>query len=173
MRFYSVLILVFALPMASRGQSTGTWDSVARLRPGDQVRVSLAGHNAVNGSFQTWTAEQVAVGDVSYKRPEVTKVERYRARGWSRGKKAALGALIGLGAGAAIGAAGSRCSSSPSKGTFVPNSCGFTPGPGRGASIGIGAAVGGLVGAGVGAALPTHNKELIYRAPQRAVSSLR
>ena len=162
MRFYSVLNFFFALPMASRAQSTGTWDSLATLRPGDQVRVSLAGHKAVNGSFQSWTAEQVGVSDVSYKRQEVTKIQRYRSRGWSRGKKAAVGALIGLGAGAAIGAAGSRCTSSPSKGQLAPNFCAYPLA--RGASIGIGAALGGLVGAGVGAALPTHKKELIYAA---------
>ncbi len=136
-------------------QDTHNWDSVGRLRPGDQVRISLTAPGRVEGQFQRWTPEEILVSDVSHKRQEVLRLERYRSGGWSRGKRAAVGALIGFGGGFAIGAAvGSNCG----------QGWGLGPCYSRGA---FGAGMGGtgaLVGAVIGAALPNHRRELIYTA---------
>lgn len=101
--------------------------------------------------FQSWTPDQITVGTVSAKREDVQKVERYRRGTWSRGKKAAVGALIGFGGGFAIGAAAGGC-----------NQHSFGPCYSRGevgAIIGVGGAAAGAI---IGALLPHHDKELIY-----------
>ncbi len=155
MRLCLPLILLFALATAPsvRAQDTHDWNSLAKLKPGDQVRISSKARSPVTGEFRNWTPEQVTIGNQSEKQQEVLKVERYRPGGWSRGKSALVGALIGFGGGFAIGAA-------------AAGSCGHQFGPcfSRGE---VGAAIGGagaVVGAVVGAVLPHHHKELIYAA---------
>jgi hypothetical protein len=100
-----------------------------------------------------WTAEQVTVGSTTAKREDVTKLERYRKGGWSRGKTAAVGALIGGGSGLAVGVAGGGCS----RHGFGP--C-FTRGQ-IGAALG---AFGAVLGAGIGALIPHHRTDVIYVA---------
>jgi hypothetical protein len=80
-------------------------------------------------------------------------VERYRSGGWSRGKTAAVGALIGFGGGATIGAA---AAGGCHKGDFI---C-FTR-PVTGLALG---AVGAVLGTAVGALVPHHRTDLIYVA---------
>lgn len=153
MRLCLPAILLLALATVSLAQDRHNWDSLATLKPGDQIRVLSNARNSLTGAFQSWTPEQVTVGNVSEKKQEVLKVERYQGGGWSRGKTAAVGAGIGFGGGFAIGAAtGGSCSNH------------IGPCVSRGAlGAGVGAA-GAAVGALIGAALPHHKKELIYAA---------
>ncbi len=167
LRSFLPLILLFGFSTGLIAQDSADWDSLGRLTTNDKVRVSFKDGRHLGGPFENWTAQQITVGGVSGNKAEVLKVERYRQGGWGRGKTAAVGALIGFGAGAGIAAATSRCKSSASNGQLVPNFCGFLVS--RGAAIGIGGGVGALIGAGIGAALPHRKKELIYAAPTAAV----
>jgi len=130
-------------------QDRRDWQSLAKLQAGDTVRLSLKG-GLVEGAFQNWTPEQVSAGTTTAKREDVLKIERHHSGG-TRGRHAAIGALIGFGAGFALGAGTSGCH----PGEFGP--C-ITRGEG-GAIVG---GVGALLGAGIGALLPRRNWELIY-----------
>ncbi len=148
MRSFHKLWLFCALATAAAGQDRHDWQSLAGLHAGDRVRVVLK-TGPVIGEFQTWTPQGVTVGTVTAKREDVIRVERYR-HGGSRGKHAAIGALIGFGGGFAIGAAVEGCQS---------------PGcVGRGEGGAVAGGVGAVIGAIVGALLPAHSKELIYSA---------
>jgi len=68
------------------------------LQTGDRIRLSLK-TGPVEGTFQSWTPQQVTAGTVTARREDVLKIERYRQGGWGRGKTAAVGAAIGLGVG--------------------------------------------------------------------------
>ena len=137
-----------------RGPDRRNWQSLVTLQPGDRVRLSLKkGH--VDGAFQNWTPEQVTVGTVTAKREDVRIIERYRTDAWGRGKKAAVGALVGFGSGFILGVAGNPCGT-----TFL----GVTTCVNR-AEHGV--FVGGafaIIGAGIGALQPSHTRELIYSA---------
>jgi hypothetical protein len=152
MRPLVAIVVLCALGTAAEGKDRHDWQSVAQLQAGDNIRLSLK-TGAVDGAFQSWTAEQVTAGTVTARREDVLKIERYRKGGWGRGKHAALGAVIGFGGGFAIGAAAGGCHPGEffcfgSRGTW-------------GATVG---GVGMLIGAGIGAALPVHHKDLIYSA---------
>jgi hypothetical protein len=146
------LAAICLLASAAHGQDRHDWQSLAQLRAGDRVRLSLK-TEPVEGVFQSWTPQQVTAGTVTAKREDVLRIERYRQGAWGRGKSAAVGALIGLGGGFAIGAAGGGCH----PGEFGP--C-FT-------RVEVGAVlgtVGALLGAGIGALLPRHTRDVIYSA---------
>jgi hypothetical protein len=145
--------LLLFLVLNCYAQDRFLWQSLDRLQAGDQVRLSLKSHIAITGTFGGWTPEQITVNSTSEKREDVTKLERLRKAGWSRGKTAVVGALIGGGAGVAVGVAGGGCSSHG----FGP--C-FTRGQ-IGAALGV---FGAVVGAGIGALIPHHRVELIYLA---------
>jgi hypothetical protein len=147
----TVLLLLSAL--ASYAQDRSTWQSLAQLQAGDRVRLSLKSGAAVNGTFQGWTPEQLTVNSTAERRENVTKLERYRKPGWSRGKTAAVGALIGGGSGAAIGIAAGGCS---------PH--GFGPCFTRGQIGAVLGAVGAVLGAVVGVLIPHHRTDVIYAA---------
>jgi hypothetical protein len=149
LRSFLAIALLCALAAAAEGQDPHDWQSVAQLRPGDRIRLSLK-TGPVDVTFQTWTPQQVTAGRVIARREDVVKIERYRQGGWGRGRHAALGAAIGFGGGFAIGAAAGGCH--PNELLCV----------GRGP---LGAVVGGLgalVGAGIGALIPPHRKDVIY-----------
>jgi hypothetical protein len=155
MRFNSVILaLLCALGAAAEAQDRRDWQALAQLHAGDAIRLSLK-TGPVNSVFQSFTPQDVTAGTVNAKREDVLKIERYRQGGWGRGKKAAVGALVGFGGGFAIGAAADP--------TCRPNQwiCYSLPRGVAGAVIGI---AGAAVGAGVGALLPRHNKDLIYSA---------
>jgi len=144
--------LVCALGTAAEVQDRHDWQSLAQLHPGDNIRLSLK-TGKVDGAFQNWTPLQVTAGTVTARREDVLKIERYGRGGWGRGKRAAIGALIGFGGGFAIGAGLGGCG----HGELGP--C-FSRGA-LGAAMG---GVGAIIGAGVGALLPRHNRRLIYSA---------
>jgi hypothetical protein len=150
MRLFLKVVLLSALAAAAHAQDRHDWQSLARLQPGDRIRLSLK-TGPVEGAFQDWTPQQVTAGTVTAKREDVLKIERYR-HGGSRVKHAAIGALIGFGAGFAIGAgATGNCHA----GEFGP--C-ITRGEGGAIAGGAGA----VIGAAIGALLPSRTKELIY-----------
>src|ERR1035438_2458841 len=101
MRSFLILGLLCAPPAAIDAQDRHDWQSLAQLQAGDRIRLSLK-TGPVTGVFQTWTPEQVTAGTVIAKKDDVLKIERYRSGGSGRGKKAAIGALIGFGGGFAI-----------------------------------------------------------------------
>lgn len=154
-------MLVLLLTSFSPAQDTHSWDSLAQLKTGDRVRVSMSTRGPVTGAFQSYTPEQVTVGGVTANKPDVTKVERYGQRGGSRGKHAAIGALIGFGGGFAIGAAITTSCSKNSNQQLGAIGC-WLPLPSRGEAGAVVGGAGAVVGAVIGALLPHHNKELIY-----------
>jgi len=87
-----------ALVTAAEGQDRHDWQSLAQLRAGDRIRLSLK-TGPVEGAFRSWTPQEVTAGMVTARREDVRKIERYREGGWGRGKQAALGAAIGFGGG--------------------------------------------------------------------------
>lgn len=145
-----VYTLILLLCGAAAAQDRNDWQALSQLKTGDRVRLSLTTQGPVTGGFRSWTPELLTVGSVSARRAEVVRVERYRQGGWSRGKTAAAGALIGFGGGFAIGAAAGGCH----PGAIL---C-FSRGTLGGAFGGAGA----VIGAAVGALLPHRHKELIY-----------
>jgi hypothetical protein len=144
------LVLICALGVAADAQDRHDWQSLGQLRPGDRLHLSLKTGPA-NGVFQTWTPQQVTAGTITARREDVLKLERYRQGGGGRGKSAAIGALIGLGGGFAIGAAAGGCH----QGQFGP--CWS-----RGAVGGVAGGLGAVIGAGIGALFPRHPKDVIY-----------
>jgi len=151
LRSFLELVLICALAAAAEGQDRSDWQSLSQLRAGDSLRLSLK-TGAVKGAFQSWTPQEVTVGTVTTKKDDVLKIERY-GKGGGRGKRAAIGGLIGFGAGFAIGVA----ADSPCTGLLCIR-------PSRGVAGAVVGGVGAIVGAGVGALLPGHHKELIYAA---------
>jgi len=150
MRSFLIFSLLCAIGTTIEAQDPHDWQSLARLQAGDNIRLSLK-TGPVTGAFQAWTPEQVTAGATTAKRADVLKIERYRPGGWGRGKTAAVGALIGFGAGFGIGAGLTGCDHEQ-----------FGPCISRGGGGAIAGAAGAIIGAGIGALLPHHNKELIY-----------
>ena len=150
MRLCVIAVLLFIACLTGSAQNAQNWDSLGTLHPGDKVRVSLKAGAPVNGEFQSFTPQQVQVGAVTALKQDVLRVDRYRNKG-GRGKRAAIGALLGFGGGFAFGAAvGGR----------------KTPGcVSRGEAGAVIGGVGATVGAAVGASLSHRSKELIYLVP--------
>ncbi len=150
--------LLCAVGATAQAQDRSDWQSLARLRAGDTVRLSLKSgasrSKATEGVFQSWTPEQVTVGVVTAKKEDVRKIELYsQDHGMGHGKKALIGAAIGFGGGFALGAiSAAHCT----------GFCVIGPGE-TGAALG---GLGGLIGATIGALLPAHprTKQVIYLA---------
>lgn len=106
MRLGLSIAVLLATATVSRAQDQHDWDSIGQLKTGDQVHVSLTGRSPITGTFENWSPSQVTVAHVSLNKQDVLQVQRYRRKGeWSRGKRTALGALIGFGSGFALGTA--------------------------------------------------------------------
>ncbi|HXA66119.1 MAG TPA: hypothetical protein VNV82_13255 [Bryobacteraceae bacterium] len=151
-RLFLAFVLICVLGPAAKAQDRHDWQSLAQLHPGDNIRLSLK-TGPVDGTFQDWTPRQVTAGTVTARREDVLEIDRYRRGGLTRGKRAAVGAVIGFGGGFAIGAAVGGCHQGQ-----------FGPCISRGAlGAGVGAA-GAVIGAGIAALLPRHTTELIYSA---------
>ena len=133
------------------GQQVSDWRSLARLQPGDQVKVSLKSGGAVTGEFQSWSDEGLAVGLTHANRPDVVRLERYRKGGWSFKKRVAVAGLIGAASGAAFGVAVGGCK---------VNS--FGPCFSRAETGAAGVGGGFVIGAIIGALIPRHKTEAIF-----------
>jgi|SRR5580704_18262509 hypothetical protein len=149
MRSFLILAAICSIT-ALHAQDRHDWQSLAQLRPGDNIRLSLK-TGAATGAFQAWTPEQVTAGTVVARKEDVLKIERYRQGTWGRGKTAAVGALIGFGAGFGIGAGLTGCDHTQ-----------FGPCISRAGGGAIAGAAGAIIGAGIGALIPHHATELIY-----------
>jgi hypothetical protein len=145
-------LLILALGCAAHAQDHHDWQSLTKLQAGDKIRLTLKTGSSTD-AFQSFTPEELKAGMLTAKKEDVLKIERIGPGGWSRGKKAALGAAIGFGGGFAVGAAATGCNN---------RQIGICISRGAGGAV-VGAA-GAVVGAGIGALLPTHGKELIYSA---------
>jgi hypothetical protein len=157
-------VLICALATAVEAQDRSDWQSLAQLKAGDRIRLTLT-TRTVEDLFQSWTPQQVTAGTVIAGREDVIKIERYRPGSRKRVKTAAIGALIGFGGGFAIGAGAFSCN-------HTQIGICITRGEGGAAAGGLGAAI----GAGIGALLAHQTRELIYvnRPPvsKHAASSL-
>jgi hypothetical protein len=149
-RAFLILAALCSMNPAVSAQDRHDWQSLAQLHPGDNIRLSLK-TGPVTGAFQSWTPEQVTAGAVTAKKEDVLKIERYRPGAWGRGKTAAVGALIGFGAGFGVGAGLTGCDHNQ-----------FGPCISRAGGGAIVGAAGAIIGAGIGALIPRHTKDLIY-----------
>jgi hypothetical protein len=145
-------LLLLALACAVQAQDPHDWQSLTKLQTGDKIRLTLKTGSSTD-AFQSFTPDDLKAGTLTAKKDDILKIERLSHAGWSRGKKAALGAAIGFGGGFAVGAAATGCDH---------RQIGICISRGAGGAV-VGAA-GAIVGAGIGALLPTHGKELIYSA---------
>jgi hypothetical protein len=150
MRSCLILAAFCFISTAAHAQDRHDWQSLAQLKPGDNIRLSLK-TGPVTGAFQSWTPEQVTAGTLVARKEDVVKIERYHPGTWGRGKTAAVGALIGFGAGFGIGAGLTGCDHNQ-----------FGPCISRGGGGAIAGAAGAIIGAGIGALIPHHSKDLIY-----------
>ena len=146
-----LLALAVLLSSSAAAQDYRNWDSLGRLKTGDKIRVTLDKQPHVNADFRSFTANELAVGALVARKPDVVAVERYRQGGWSRGKRSAVFAAVGFGGGFAAGAAVGGCS----RNDFI-----CIP---RGVSGLILGAAGALVGGAAGALWPNHSMETIYK----------
>jgi len=148
----AAVLLVFALAAAPRLQAQN-WNDLKSLAIGTRVRISVASHT-VQGQVQSVGDASLAIdsgkGVEMFTRQEVTRVsvkkESHRGRN----------ALIGLGAGAAIGAVVGAVSHKDCTGFCIF----YTS---RGQDTGIGAVVVGVIGTGVGALIPTGGWREVYK----------
>jgi hypothetical protein len=144
-------ILSLSLSTSVAAQERQDWNSLGRISPGEKVSLSARDNHHVTGAFQSWTPDKVNIANVTVNRQDVLKIERLRT-GRGRGKRAAIGALIGFGAGFGIGAAaGGNCGAGH-----------IGPCISRGELGGVLGACLAAAGALVGGVLPNHGRELIY-----------
>jgi hypothetical protein len=146
-RIISVLLLVPCLA-AGPNSATADWAVVESLAVGERIQVELSIGKSVNGKIDHVTPEAVFVQHGSQtteiRRHEVNRL--YRQKSGAGAKWAAIGALIGAGAGVGGGAA------------TMEKEKGY-----EGAVAGT-VALGGLLGAGVGYLLGRGKSVLVYNA---------
>ena len=146
------LLFVFALT-ASAQSPVRSWQDVEGLTAGTPVRIS-AGSHTISGQLQRVTDESIVLESAktqqSFRRQDIMRVSVKKAG--HRGRNA----LIGLGAGAAIGAIAGAASHQDCTG-FCPF---YTS---RGEAAAIVAGVFGAIGAGIGALIPAGGWHEIYR----------
>lgn len=145
-----VLAVAFFHARSSAAQSE-SWERVRLIESGKGVYVKLASGATVKGKMESWSVDGLEVRQSKNKVVPVAKgdVERVSmVTGMSRGRRAGWAALIGGGAGAALGAG--VCSGQSAD-------CDIHPAAVAGATA---LWVGGI-SAGIAALIPRH-KEIIY-----------
>jgi hypothetical protein len=80
LRLFLTFVLMYVLATAAEAQDRRDWQSLAQLKAGDRIRLTLK-TGPVDGPFQSWTLQQVTAGTVTAKRQDVLKMERYRQGG--------------------------------------------------------------------------------------------
>jgi hypothetical protein len=159
-RSFWALAFLVALPATLCAQKQkGAWSDLNGLRAGQGIEVIEASMKSHSGEFVTVTDGFITVKEhgstVSVKREDVVRVST--GSGPKRGAHAVIGMVAGAGIGAAIGAIAADRSGS---GWFA-----WKGAPGIGALVGV--VIGAPTGAAVGAVLPAHTT--IYRvAPATA-----
>src|SRR6266478_1965952 len=154
MRNAALVCCLVLIPCALRAQNKrDDWKTLYDLRSGEKIELIETGMKKHVGNFSTVTEEAIQLregsNDIGIRKESVARVTRLE-----KGHRLRNALILGaVGAGAGIGAAASRCSSST--GSF--NFCGL----GRDVAVGIGGVAGLAGGAGIGAAIPSH--PTIYR----------
>jgi hypothetical protein len=157
MRKLLFLICVLGMPCVSWAQSNpASWENLNTLQPGEKIQVLEMNSKKVSGTFvnvsDTAMSLQVKAGQQTVQRQDVRSVKLMKHQ--HRLRNTLLGAAIGFGAGAGIGAATyHRCTSLA--GFACIGDVGRTANTAAGAAIGL---VGGTV---LGAVWPSH--KTIYR----------
>jgi len=153
----TALLSVLAVPLPAAAPPSGRgadWDGLARLAPGAEVRIFLAGGKTVRGFLQRATGDSLAVNATTSQetlaRPEIKRVQVRQAG--HRGRNTLIGLGIGGATGLALGAAADRNSGS-----------GWILGGNAGKAI-LGS-MGVIVGTVVGVAWPTGGWRDVYRVP--------
>jgi hypothetical protein len=153
MRTLLFLICVLGLPSVSRAQSNpASWENLHTLQPGEWIQLLETNSTKVSGTFLNVSDEAISFQEKArqamVQRPDVRSVmlrtNEHRLR------NTLLGAAIGFGAGAAIGAA-----------TYHEPTPGLSFGSFRGLNASVGALFGVVGGTVVGALWPSH--KTIYR----------
>ena len=144
---WTAVFLLF--PACLFGQQVSDWQSLSRLQPGDQVKVSLKSGAKVKGEFRSWSADGVTVGSGNASRLDVIRLDRYRKGG--RAKRVVIASLIGAAGGGALGAGVGGCAP-----------VGFGPCFSRAQTGAVGAGAGFVLGAIIGAVIPGHKTEVIF-----------
>lgn len=141
-RRWSLLLAVLVCLCPISFAQTSDWAIVTNLAPGQKVKVETRGGKSYVGKVQSITDDELRIAkDQLLQRQDVQRVQL-----WSSGHHG-RNALIGLGAGAGVGA------------IFGAASCGgtdawFT----RGECAAVSAPFFGGLGAAIGAVVPSHGK---------------
>jgi hypothetical protein len=157
MRNAALAFFLVLIPCSLHAQDKKSdWKALYGLRSGEKIELVETGIKKHVGTFSTVTDEAIQMhegsDEIAIPKENVARVTVLDKS--HRGRNALILGAAGGGAGAAIGAAASRCSNSNT--SF--NLCGI----GRGVAVGLGGLVGLAGGVGVGAAIPSH--PTIYRA---------
>jgi hypothetical protein len=148
----AAFLFVFALAAAAQSP-VQSWQDVKALTAGTPVRIS-AGSHTISGQLQQVTDDSIVVesgkAQQSFRRQDVMRVSVKKAA--HRGRNA----LIGLGGGAAIGAAVGAASHKDCTGFCIF----YTS---RGQDAAIGAVVFAVIGTAIGALIPTGGWREIYK----------
>ena len=150
----SVVLLFLLAPISARCQTLSSWRGIEELKTGQSISCVLKDQSHVTGRFQSAGPRELAVLAESHR---VLRIERERVRSRlvrrrPRGNKVMW---IGLGVGAAAGAA------------WGANGTSRTV-AGRAGLAGFGTGIFAPVGLGVGALLRGSPEDVVvYRAPER------
>ena len=109
-RFSSVFTAVaisalFALAATAADKPEASWENVQQLKAGQKIHIVRADLKSVTGHFVSVAADSVALktaaGEQTLNRVDINRITR---SGGQRGRNALIGAAVGGGAGAAVGA---------------------------------------------------------------------
>jgi len=108
MRKLSFLICVLGMPAVSWAQrNPASWENLNTLRPGEKIQIQDMNSTKVSGTFLNVSDAAISLHEGArqemVQRPDVRSVTL--SKGQHRLRNTLLGAAIGVGAGAAIGAA--------------------------------------------------------------------
>ncbi|MGH9865029.1 MAG: hypothetical protein ACRD4H_06410 [Candidatus Acidiferrales bacterium] len=162
MRSLLLIVCALAMPCVSSGQSNqSSWSNLSTLRAGQKIEVVETNLKKDTGTFAAVSDDGIrlneSTGEQTIPRASVMRVTLRQNK--HRLRNTLIGAAVGTGAGAAIGAATYRAPNPCQPGVFCLNL------GSRGEQAAIGAVLGLAGGAAVGAVLPSH--PTIYRASPR------
>jgi len=158
MRNILLLLCVFGMSYASQAQSDkASWKNLSTLQTGQKIQIVDMNSKKHSGAFLKFSDAAIryqdTAGDQSIPKQDVRRVKLMENR--HRIRNTLIGAGVGAGGGAVIGAVANHpCVPNPPSQQF-PNCLGANIS--KGATAGIGAVLGIAAGAVVGALVPTHS----------------